>query len=129
MIKLQYKKKGQQSCTQNECTIVGHYGGKIMPGANMHPVLCSFWHLLCCLICWWSCWHCQCCHLLCCCFCCHSCWCPLCICCVAVHKAVQQVTRTQGCPTGYPYGSVKIFPRPKLHIRMQIKMPQNLAIY
>ena len=36
---------------------------------------------------------------------------------------------TQGCPMGYPYGSVKIFPRPKLHIRMQIKMPQNLAIY
>ena len=39
------------------------------------------------------------------------------------------VWRVQGCPTGYPYGSVKIFPRPKLHIRMQIKMPQNLAIY
>ena len=35
----------------------------------------------------------------------------------------------QGCPTGYLYGSVKIFPCPKLHIRMQIKMPQNLAIY
>ena len=35
----------------------------------------------------------------------------------------------QGCPTGYPYRSVKIFPCPKLHIRMQIKMPQNLAIY
>ena len=39
------------------------------------------------------------------------------------------ITDLQGCPMGYPYGSVKIFPRPKLHIRMQIKMPQNLAIY
>ena len=35
----------------------------------------------------------------------------------------------QGCPTGYPYGSVKIFPRSKVHIRMQIKITQNLAIY
>ena len=35
----------------------------------------------------------------------------------------------QGCPTGYPYGSVKIFPRSKLHIRMQIKIMQNLAIH
>ena len=42
MIKLQYKKKGQQSCTQNERTIAGRYDKKIMPGANMRPVLCSF---------------------------------------------------------------------------------------
>ena len=35
----------------------------------------------------------------------------------------------QGCPMGYPYGSVKIFPCPKLHIGMQIKMLQNLVIY
>ena len=35
----------------------------------------------------------------------------------------------QGCPMGYPYGSVKIFPRSKLHIRMQIKIIINLAIY
>ena len=35
----------------------------------------------------------------------------------------------QGCPTGYPYGSVKIFPCSKLHIRMQIKIMQNLAIH
>ena len=35
----------------------------------------------------------------------------------------------QGCPMGYPYGSVKIFPRSKLHIRMQIKIMQNLAIH
>ena len=45
---------------------------------------------------------------------------------------VMSPLHCQGCPMGLPcylYGSVKIFPCPKLHIRMQIKMPQNLAIY
>ena len=77
MIKLQYKKKGQQSCTQNECTIVGRYDKKIMPSATMHPVLCSFWHPLCRLICWQLCWHRRCHCLLCRCSRCRSCWCPL----------------------------------------------------
>ena len=40
-----------------------------------------------------------------------------------------QVFGEQGCPTGYPYGSVKIFPCSKLHIRMQMKIMQNLAIH
>ena len=47
----------------------------------------------------------------------------------AFHECLHEAIQDQGCPMGYPYGSVKIFPRPKLHIRMQIKMPQNLAIY
>ena len=43
--------------------------------------------------------------------------------------ALKCWTHDQGCPMGYPYGSVKIFPRSKLHIRMQIKIMQNLAIH
>ena len=41
MIKLQYKKKGRQSCTQNEHTIVGHYDQKLCQAQ----------------ICTWSCAH------------------------------------------------------------------------
>ena len=40
-----------------------------------------------------------------------------------------KLPKDQGCPMGYPYGSVKIFARSKLHIRMQIKIMQNLAIH
>ena len=83
MIKLQYKKK-RPTITQNERTIVGRYDKKIMPGANMHPVLCSFWRPLCCLICWQSCWRRWCRHLSCRCSHCCSCQCPLCVCCVSV---------------------------------------------
>ena len=47
----------------------------------------------------------------------------------ALYYAAIDPDHNQGCPMGYPYGSVKIFPRSKLHIRMQIKIMQNLAIH
>ena len=72
------QKKGQQSCTQNECMIVGHYEKKLCQVqicARSCAHLASCQRLLC--------WHCWCCplgrHSRC-----HSCWRPLCVRCTGV---------------------------------------------
>ena len=87
MIKLQYKKKGRQSYTQNECMtmmIVGCYEKKlcraqICARSCAHHLASSCQRLLCPLLRWWLCWHCWCCCPLCRCSRCRSCWRPLCL--------------------------------------------------